>query len=177
MRKITAFALSFALSLSLCVPAFASEATVTETGGKQEIGVNAKYVDSVETPTVYDVDVAWGAMEFTYTVSGTKTWDAEKHEYIVSTGGAWTATGNEITVTNHSDTGIKADFAYASDDAYNTVVGTFSNNSVLLPTAEGKATTDASLTAKTALTLDGTLASDKTDLTKVGKVTVSISKA
>lgn len=110
-------------------------------------------------------------------ISGTKTWDAEKHEYIVSTGGAWTATGNEITVTNHSNTGIKVDFAYASDDAYNTVVGTFSKNSVLLPTAEGKATTDASLTGKTALTLDGTLASDKTDLTKVGKVTVSISKA
>lgn len=88
MRKITAFALSLALSLSLCVPAFAAESTVTETDGKQEIDVNAKYVDSVETPTVYDVDVAWGAMEFTYTVSGTKTWDAEKHEYIVSTGGA-----------------------------------------------------------------------------------------
>lgn len=43
MGKITAFTLSLALSLSLCVPAFAAESTVTETGGKQEIDVNIQF--------------------------------------------------------------------------------------------------------------------------------------
>ena len=177
MKKLLTSALALVLSLSLCVPAFAVESTVTEDGGKKEIDVNAKYVDNTQTPTVYHVDVSWGAMEFTYTVSGTKTWNAEAHNYTVSTSGAWTATGNEITVTNHSNTAVKADFTYAKATSFDTVTGSFTQNSLSLPTAEGKATTEAALTGKTTLTLGGTLASDKTALTKVGTVTVAISKA
>ena len=175
MKKLLTIALTLALTLSLFVPAFAAT-TVTENGGNQSIDVNAKYVDSVDIPTVYDVEVAWGAMEFTYTVSGTKTWDSEKHEYTVSTSGAWTATGNEIAVTNHSNTGIKADFTYAKAAGFDAVTGSFTQSSLTLPTAEGKETTDAALTGKTALTLGGTLASDKTAPTKVGTVTVTVSK-
>lgn len=177
MRKITAFALSLALSLSLCVPTFAAESTVTEADGKQEIDVNAKYVDSVETPTVYDVDVAWGAMEFTYTVSGTKTWDAAKHDYTVSTSDAWSASGNEIRVTNHSNAAVKAAFSFEALAAYSTVNGIFSENELSLPTAEGKAVDAAELTGKTALTLSGELHKDTTDMTKVGTVTVTIREA
>ena len=159
------------------MPAFAAESTATENGGKKEIDVNAKYVDGSQTPTVYHVDVSWGAMEFTYTVSGTKTWNAKAHNYTVSTSGAWTASGNEITVTNHSNTAVKADFTYAKATDFDTVTGTFSQSSLTLPTADGKAVNDATLTKKTALTLGGTLASDKIALTKVGSVTVAISKA
>ena len=176
MRKITAFALSLVLALSVSVTAFAAESTVTENGGQQDIDVNAKYVNGVATPTKYSVDVEWGAMEFTYTVSGTKTWDAENHQYAVSTSGAWTASGNEISVTNHSNTGIKAGFAYTKDSAYNAVTGTFSANSLTLPTAVGKTTDAAELKGTTALTLGGTLASGVTDFTKVGTVTVTISE-
>ena len=177
MKKLLTSALAIALSLSLCVPAFAAESTVTEDGGNQSIDVNAKYNDSIQTPTVYHVDLTWGAMEFTYTVSGTKTWNAEAHNYTVSTSGAWTASGNEIAVTNHSNTGIKADFTYAKAAGFDAVTGSFTQSSLTLPTAEGKETTDAALTGKTALTLGGTLASDKTAPTKVGTVTVAISKA
>ena len=177
MKKLLTSALALALSLSLCVPAFAAESTVTENGGNQSIDVNAKYNDSIQTPTVYHVDLTWGAMEFTYTVSGTKTWNAEAHNYTVSTSGAWTASGNEIAVTNHSNTGIKADFTYAKAAGFDAVTGSFTQSSISLPTAEGKETTDAALTGKTALTLGGTLASDKTAPTKVGTVTVAISKA
>ena len=176
MKKLLTAVLTFALALSLCVPAFAAESTVTEDGGNQSIDVNAKYVDSVDTTTVYNVDVSWGAMEFTYTVSGTKTWNPETHTYEVSTSGAWTASGNEITVTNHSNTGIKADFTYAEATGFDTVTGSFTQNSFTLPSAEGKAISDAALIGKTALTLGGTLSSDKTPLTRVGKVTVKISK-
>lgn len=177
MKKLFVAVLTISLALSMSMTAFAAESTVSENGGSQSIDVNAKYVDGVSAPTVYNVDVAWGAMEFTYTVSGTKTWNAENHQYTVSTSGAWTASGSEITVTNDSNTGIKADFTYEKETGFDTVTGTFSQNTLTFPTAEGKATDDAALTGKTALTLGGTLASDKTDLTKVGKVTVTISKA
>ena len=175
MKKLLTAALTFALALSLCVPAFAAT-TVTQDGGKQDIDVNAKYVDSVDTTTVYNVDVSWGAMEFTYTVSGTKTWNADTHNYAVNISDAWTATGNEIAVTNHSNTAVKADFTYAKATGFDTVTGTFSQSSLTLPTADGKAVNDATLTKKTALTLSGTLAGDKTAPTKVGTVTVTVSK-
>ena len=177
MKKLLTVVLTVALALSMSVSAFAEESTVTEDGGNQSIDVNAKYNDSIQTPTVYHVDLTWGAMEFTYTVSGTKTWNADAHNYTVSTSGAWTASGNEIAVTNHSNTGIKADFTYAKAAGFDTVTGSFSQSSLTLPTAEGRETTDAALTGKTTLTLGGTLASDKTVSTKVGTVTVAISKA
>ena len=119
--------------------------------------------------------MTWGAMEFTYTVSGTKTWDPETHTYTASTQSAWTAGGNTITVTNHSNTDITASFAFSALTAYDTVTGSFSSTSLMLPTAEGKAVNDPVLIGKTSLTLGGTLASDITAFTNVGTVIVTIS--
>ena len=173
MKKIVTILFALVLILTMSTNAFA--ATIENSSGSQDIDVSAKYVDSVSTPTKYSVDVTWGAMEFTYTVSGTKTWDPETHTYTASTQPAWTASGNTITVTNHSNTDITASFAFSALTAYNTVTGSFSSTSLMLPTAEGKAVNDAVLTGKTSLTLGGTLASDITVFTNVGTVIVTIS--
>ena len=173
MKKFVFILLTLALVLVMSTTAFAE--TIENNPGSQDIDVSAKYVDSVSAPTKYSVDVTWGAMEFTYTVSGTKTWDPETHTYTASTQSAWTAGGNTITVTNHSNTDITASFAFSALTAYNTVTGSFSSTSLMLPTAEGKAVNDAVLTGKTSLTLGGTLASDITVFTNVGTVIVTIS--
>ena len=172
MKKFVFILLTLALVLVMSTTAFAE--TIENNPGSQDIDVSAKYVDSVSAPTKYSVDVTWGAMEFTYTVSGTKTWDPETHTYTTSTQPAWTASGNTITVTNHSNTDITASFAFSALTAYNTVTGSFSSTSLMLPTAEGKAVNDAVLTGKTSLTLGGTLASDITVFTNVGTVIVTI---
>ena len=174
MKKLLTATLTLALALSMSVNAFA--ATI-DSSRKQDIDVQAKYTDSVDFPTVYSVDISWGEMAFTYTVSGEKLWDPEKHDYEISTSYEWTATGNEITVTNHSNTAVKVDFTYAANNGHNTVTGSFSQNSLTLPTAEGKGLYDATLVGKTALTLDGFLADTQTNLTVVGTVTVAISKS
>ena len=158
MKKTVTILLALVLILTMSTNAFA--ATIESNSGSQDIDVNAKYVDGVSVPTRYSVDVTWGAMEFTYTTSTQPT---------------WTASGNTITVTNHSNTEITASFAFSSLDAYNTVTGSFSSTSLTLPTAEGKAVNDAVLTGKTSLTLGGTLASDITVFTNVGTVIVTIS--
>ena len=173
MKKFVFILLTLALVLVMSTTAFAE--TIENNPGSQDIDVSAKYVDSVSAPTKYSVDVTWGAMEFTYTVSGTKTWDPETHTYTASPQPAWTASGNTITVTNHSNTDITASFAFSALTAYNTVTGSFSSTSLMLPTAEGKAVNDAVLTGKTSLTLGGTLASDITVFTNVGTVIVTIS--
>ena len=173
MKKFVSIFLTLALFLAMNTTAFA--ATIESSPDSQDIDVNAKYVGGVSVPTRYSVDLTWGAMEFTYTVSGTKTWDPESHTYTTSTQPVWTASGNTITVTNHSNTDITASFAFAVLPAYNTVTGSFSSTSLMLPTAEGKAVNDAVLTGKTSLTLGGTLASDITVFTNVGTVIVTIS--
>ncbi|MGN1306402.1 MAG: hypothetical protein ACI4V3_01885 [Faecousia sp.] len=173
MKKIISVLLVLVLVLTMSTTAFA--ATIDTTPGSQDIDVNAKYEDGVSAPTKYSVDVAWGAMEFTYTVSGTKTWDPATHTYTASTTPAWSGSGNTITVTNHSNTGITASFAFHALDAYNTVTGTFSAAGFQLPTAEDKAVNAAELTGTTTLTLSGTLENTVTSLTKVGAVSVTIS--
>lgn len=175
MKKIASELLALVMVLAVNTGAFAD--TIDSNPGSQDIDVNAKYEDGVSAPTKYSVDVTWGAMEFTYTVSGTKTWNPATHEYDVSTSGAWTAanTSNTITVTNHSNAGITASFAFTPLDAYNTVTGAFSASSVQLPSAEGLATDAAELTGSTTLTLSGTLENTVTTMTKVGSVTVTIS--
>ena len=174
MKKIVTILFALVLILTMSTNAFA--ATIESNSGSQDIDVNAKYVDGVSVPTRYSVDVTWGAMEFTYTVSGTKVWDPESHTYTSSTQPTWTASGNTITVTNHSNTDVTASFAFSALDAYNTVTGSCSSTSLMLPTAEGKAVNDAVLAGKTSLTLGGTLASDITVFNNVGTVIVTILK-
>ena len=173
MKKIVTILFALVLILTMSTNAFA--ATIESNSGSQDIDVHAKYVDGVSVPTRYSVDVTWGAMEFTYTVSGTKVWHPETHTYTTSTQPTWTASGNTITVANHSNTDITASFAFSALTAYNTVTGSFSSTSLMLPTAEGKAVNDAVLTGETSLTLGGTLASDITVFTNVGTVIVTIS--
>lgn len=116
-------------------------------------------------------------MEFTYSVNGTKTWNAKTHEYDIDTKGEWSAKGNDISVTNHSNAAIDVDFTYEPLDKYSLVKGEFTYDEVTIPTAENKAVDDEILTISTDLTLSGGLSSDVTDLTKVGNVAVTIAEA
>lgn len=84
--------------------------------------------------TVYSVDVEWGAMTFQYENT---TWDATEHKTV--TGAGWkvydsvknealdtrTDAINRIQLTNHSNAGVKATFAYAGAAGYEDTLGTF----------------------------------------------------
>ena len=173
MKKILSLILALALVMSLSVTTFAAE---TNDGSQNtSIDVNALYSDGVSTPEVISVNVEWGAMSFTYSVSGTKTWDATKHEYTTNSNAAWTATGNTVTVTNHSNIAVKAELAFAADTAYNTVTGSFDKATLLLDSGDGLTYANADKDTAT-LTLAGTLADTVKTSTKVGTITVSISK-
>lgn len=177
MKKLTAVLLSLALSASLCVTAFAAAGTATkEAPATQEIEVDAKYSDTTETPDVYSVEVAWGKMEFTFEKSGSRIWNADSHTFSDSTTAAWNADGNDVTVTNHSNKEVNVAFAFTKDSTISdALTGTFNIPAKTLAAGvEGKRAEADQVTAL--LTLSGALSASRTNLTKVGSVTVTLSK-
>lgn len=177
MRKygMKNIALAVAL-LVIAMPAAANAVSIDNVPGESEIDVKAKYEAGSAVQNTYKVDLEWESMEFTYTTAGTRTWNPETHEYVTAAGdGQWTNNGNVITVTNHSDLPVTANFIFNSDPGY-TLTGTFTNTSLPLASAVGTQV-DAAPSGTTALSLSGTLDESMTDFTKVGTITVSIAKA
>ena len=170
----------FSLVLSLIIIATMNTTVSAATNnGTQNtvIDINAVYSNSVgQGSDVISVNVEWGAMQFTYTKSGVNVWNPETHQYEVkNAGGAWSATGNTVTVTNHSNVAIKSQLTFAALNAYTSVTGSFDKSQLLLNSGVGLTYADADkATAK--LTLGGTLAETVTNYAKVGTITVAITK-
>lgn len=169
MKKIVTIVLALSLVMSPSVTAFAA----TVGTGNQSIDVQGRYQDNTTNPEVYSVDVTWGAMQFTYTESGTMTWNPADHTYTDSTSAGWTANGNTVTVVNHSNVPVTASFRFDALENYDTVTGSFDISSETLDAgAEGDY--DGADTVTAALTLGGTLAETATDYTRIGSITVNI---
>lgn len=177
MKKKTALVLTLAMVFSLA-PLSAYADTITSVGSSASHDVTATYrADSSGGAggKVYSVDIAWGDMAFTYTAAA-GTWDPANHTYTGAEGGIWTVDkdgGNTITVTNHSNTDVTAEFRYAAADGFTGINGTFDNASLNLETAVGTAV-EAAPKATTSLSLNGALGSTTADNTKIGTITVTL---
>lgn len=137
-KKIAAVALSCALTLGMTVNAFAanvdqfdsrkdttSEPTVP-TGTNlykfsttdDNTSTRNVTVEIAAPDTIYRVDVKWESTSFTFKFDG--EWSPETHKYGEDGKGKFYAGTDlvnsknyaEITVTNHSNAGVKAKFAY-----------------------------------------------------------------
>lgn len=175
MKAMTKF-LGMALALFLVatpLTAFAGDDTLTGTDESHEIDVVAKADDSTVTPDVYSMDVVWGAMAFTYSTAGTREWDPATHRYTDRVTSGWGANGNTVTVTNHSNTEVVVTFSYEGAVGFTGISGAFSVISDTLA-AGVVGDVDGADSVSTTLTLSGVLASDITEFTKVGMITVSL---
>lgn len=187
MKKIIRAAVITVAVASMSLTAFAADSenfiTINQANGSKDIPVNAKYVDSMTTPDVISADVEWGEMQFTYSVGGKKVWNPDTHTYSVenSTAG-WSESGNKIKVTNHSNVNIKASFTYTKDSnaspngSFTYENGkTATDNTVELAKGVVEQKENADFVTA-ALKLSGTPSSELRNFTKVGTVTVKITK-
>lgn len=159
MKKLFSLALVVALVIAMAITA---SAAVTTNGGTAQGDVNAEYVIN-ELGDTYAVEVAFGSMEFTYTV--TEAWDDVNHEVTSTAAWTYTAESNEIDVANDSNVTITATAAFAADTGYEAVEATFANNGAQFATAASGTIT---------LTLDGELPASTDG--KIGTITVTIAK-
>lgn len=173
MRKPLSILLALMLLLNFGSTVFATDPETVGKDGSKDIDVTAKYESSTTTPEVYSVDIIWSSMTFTYTESGTKTWNAANHSYNTSTQGAWDKTAATVTVTNHSNVsvGVAVEYTPANDTG---IIGTLENGTATLDAgAEGDYAGADSHTAT--LTISGTPNSAITsDGVKIGTVKVTI---
>lgn len=85
MKRTISTIMALALAATLSTVVFAAE---NDDGNiKKNISVKAKYVEDIKASKTIQADVVWGKMEFTYNMSGTKTWNAKTHEYDIDTNG------------------------------------------------------------------------------------------
>lgn len=184
MKKAISILLALLMVAAMSVTVFAESDTLSSDGAQKEIPVDAKYVNGISTSETISADITWGAMEFTYSVGGTKEWNAKDHTYTIKnpTSG-WTENGNTVKVVNHSNIDITASFTY-TPGANNTLGGAFTydnnkaevNGAVAL-TAGKEYKPEIADNVTATLTLTGTPADTMTDFTGVGTVTVKIAPA
>ena len=174
MKKLFAALLAGAMLASLSVTAFAAENTgATPT----EITVNGTYTPGAMADEKISVDIAWDAMNFTYTGASQGTWNPETHAYEGATEGGWSNNTPAITVTNHSNVAVNATLGFtASVDG---VIGTFTetsgteNDKVLeLATAVGTTLENAPKATANFGISGAAIDADKT----LGTITVAIAK-
>ena len=153
--------------------------TITGLGGTASCDVKATYVAGSSGgagATVYNVDIVWGDMAFTYTEEA-GVWNPATHETTGAGGGVWSVNnsgGNKIKVTNHSNAAVTATFSYTPASGYDSIHGSFDNTTLNLATAVGTEVANAP-SGSAALTLDGALASSTAANTTIGTITVTLS--
>ena len=146
--------------------------------GNYNIEIVGTYAAGQIADEIISVNVAWDAMDFTYTAPSQGTWNPVTHTYDGATEGGWSNNTPAITVTNHSNVAVKATLGFGP--VVDGVVGTFTeasgteNDNVLeLATAEGTESANAP-TATANFGISGA-AIDATQT--LGTITVTIAKA
>ncbi len=94
--------------------------------GNQDVIGN--FVGSSKPETVYQVEIYWGSMEFSYTESDTGTWNPSTHSYVGGgKTGVWSVedNSNSIAVYNRSNSDVNISLTYNAKDIYSDIITEF----------------------------------------------------
>ena len=172
MKRTAVLGIAFAAAMCLAIPAAAGTASTQQMGNAGEIDVTVKYRASAE-PAVYQVDLEWSSMVFTYTEAGTKVWDPTNHTYQMNVSGSWDKTTAEIKVTNHSNVPVDVEMLYKGENGTG-ITGTLTNGKGTLKAGEENAYDKADF-LKADFKISGTPDSSVTEQgMKIGAITVNI---
>ena len=172
MKKFTAVVTVALMVMSLCMTATA--AGIQESGKSDTAKVTATYT-AKEEKTVYQVDIAWEDLKFTYNEAYKGDWNPSTHQYGGATEAGWSEGNGEIIVTNHSNTAITATPSYEKGEGYESADMLFSTEILIVATADngvdGAAGTET--TGTITVTPSGSLPEGTKDAV-IGTITITI---
>lgn len=196
-RKMTAVICTLVMAVSLTATAFAADggSQAFNGEGSKDIAVYGSYSESA--PAVYNVDVKWGSMKFTYNEAVQESvWNPDDHKYVPGElkPAEWSCEedANKVVVTNHSNAVVKVALSTEINSTYqDSVQAEFKPDDLVLKDAEKdnagvitlKDASEVALGDTTAapqvdafLTLTGTLAETTVSNTVVGSMKITISR-
>ena len=144
MKKFIALALTLAMALCvLAIPTFAEDVPAN---ASTDVNVNIAENGTVET--IYDIDIKWTDLTFTYTFEGEGAkWNPDSHAYESAAAnasiGTWNQTAANITVTNHSNAAVTVTASKTDAENTNGVTFALTNTTLPLANAEGTARENA----------------------------------
>ena len=166
MEKTIRILLALTLALGLSLTALAADL-----GGSHD--VTAKYQQSETEEAIYNVDLVWGDLTFTYSETTEKTWNPNTHTYTTETTGGWDKTTADITVTNHSNVAVAVSMSVTSVADTGVAVSLTGGNATLAAGVEGDVDGAASVTGT--VTVSGKPNDTVTEAgVKVASITVTI---
>lgn len=126
MKKIIAMLLAVVMAAAMVVPVFAEDPTSTTVNSAKDhsIDVQGKFSGASASGDVISVGIAWDAMTFTYSEASAGTWNPANHAYTGNSTAGWSDNKSGITVTNHSNVPVDAEFSFAAATGV-TTTGTF----------------------------------------------------
>ena len=132
MKKIISLTLALMLILSMSTIAFAAEQSDSH-------DVTARYEKTENEEAIYNVDIAWGELTFTYSEHTEKTWNPATHTYDEDVTGGWDKTEASVTVTNHSNVEVTVAMALTPVEGTGVEVSLTGGNGTLARSTVGSA--------------------------------------
>ncbi|OGO92845.1 MAG: hypothetical protein A2Y17_10460 [Clostridiales bacterium GWF2_38_85] len=166
MKKILSFILVMTLIFSLSLTVNAANPITTD-GGTDTADVTATYIES---PDIFAVDITWGTLTYNFVETWLPDIRANSYDWIATEPGVT----DKITVSNSSNVRINVSFAYTQDTTTTGVIGLPSVTSFVLNQPEEGGTATSNFTF---LKLSGTPSWFLLSHTKVGSITVTITKS
>ncbi|MBQ6817072.1 MAG: hypothetical protein IJO27_01430 [Bacilli bacterium] len=133
------------------------------------INVNASTIKDATVNSiiedVYDVEIFWDKMQYTYNVSEKFVYDDESREYKLERNESWDNSKGDITLTNKSKYEVTANLEYKGLNRFNNIKGYFEKDELHL---------GINKSVSTKLILEGALESNIRKFTTIGNVSITI---
>ena len=153
--KITMCSILFCIIFSNIYSTSIKNVTVGEVEG----------IDSEKEESIYDIEISWDNMNFTYNETKDIKWDDKEKEYDIVTENEWINENNKIDIKNFSDKPITISFKYEQTKRGMDIIGKFNKDRVKI---------DKNGKEKVTFSMTGTITSDKDEYIKVGRITMSV---
>lgn len=122
-------------------------------------------IDNKKEESVYDVEISWENMKFTYNETKDIKWDNNENKYNIVTANEWINEDNKIEIKNFSDQSITVKLEYTKNLNNIDIVGKFDKEKVYIGKNKKELVN---------FYISGKITSDINEYIKVGRITINV---